>query len=270
MSIRYKYNSLEDFLIANPLNADGSLNDGWNAYFSVKGREIEATILFADITAFSKRTADLSPVETLIFVNNFFSWITAEALQERPGIVDKYIGDMIMVVFSKEFGSKDHFIDALQTARWMAEHDVLSFMPHMGIASGDVIVGYVGTPLKYNASVFGLPVAIAARCANIKPQGTHSASIILPAGLWKDEYSLNDILPPPMYQGPTGERSEMTQVWEILPKRIEKIKNLPDIEIIEIANQVMHHSSITAAEMAKMNLQILKDLGLYRKYENQC
>lgn len=37
----------------------------------IKGREIEATVLFADITSFSSRTADLDPAETLAFVNHF-------------------------------------------------------------------------------------------------------------------------------------------------------------------------------------------------------
>jgi len=70
----------------------------------VKGCEIKATILFADITSFSKRTFGLSPTETLIFVNNFFTWITAEALIVGSGIIDKYIGDEIMIIFSEEFG----------------------------------------------------------------------------------------------------------------------------------------------------------------------
>lgn len=167
--VRYPYRSLEDFLIAKMLTVDGEADDGWGAGFPVKGREIEASVLFADITGFSARTADLDPTETLAFVNHFFAWITAEGLRGRPGIVDKYIGDEIMVVFSKEFGSADPFVDAVQTARWMGENDVFAFLPHVGIASGPVIVGYVGTPLKYNCSVFGAPVAVAARCASVMP-----------------------------------------------------------------------------------------------------
>jgi adenylate cyclase len=62
------------------------------AKFPVKGREIEATVLFADITGFSARTLNLDPTETLASVNHFFAWITAEALRGRLGIVDKYIG----------------------------------------------------------------------------------------------------------------------------------------------------------------------------------
>lgn len=74
-------------------------------------------MLFADITGFSTRTLDLSPAATLVYVQNFFAWITAEALSGRPGIVDKYIGDEVMVVFSTEFGSENPFVDAARAAR---------------------------------------------------------------------------------------------------------------------------------------------------------
>ena len=72
MTIKYKYNSLEDFLTSKPLNIDGELDDGWGAYYPVKGRVIDASIIFCDISSFSKRTSNLNPIETLIFVNNFF------------------------------------------------------------------------------------------------------------------------------------------------------------------------------------------------------
>ncbi|MEQ8754578.1 MAG: adenylate/guanylate cyclase domain-containing protein [Coleofasciculus sp. G1-WW12-02] len=157
--VQYRYNSLEDYLISNPLTVDGTLNDGWGASFPVKGREIEATILYSDISYFSARTLELSSTEILIFVNNFFAWITAEALRETHGIVDKYIGDEIMIVFSKEFGSEDPFKEAVQAASWMSEHDPLGFCPHTGISSGLVTVGYVGTPIKYLA-VYGFLTAI--------------------------------------------------------------------------------------------------------------
>ena len=221
--VKYRYRTLEDFLISNPLSVDGQLDDGWGAAFSVKGREIKAAILFADIACFSRRTLKLSSTETLIFVNNFFTWITAEALRNRLGIVDKYIGDEIMVIFSEEFGSEDSFVDAVQTARWMAEHDVLAFHPHMGIASGVVTVGFVGTALKYDCSVFGVPVALAARCAstrpkppiNTKPQPFVSSSIVFPAGLWKCR-SFEEVFPPEKHRRPDGTIQERPQSWKLL------------------------------------------------------
>ena len=61
MTVRYPYHSLEDFVTANMLTVDAQVDDGWGAAFPVKGREIEATVLFADITGFSARTAEARP-----------------------------------------------------------------------------------------------------------------------------------------------------------------------------------------------------------------
>jgi class 3 adenylate cyclase len=169
MALDRQFRSLEDFLTSTMGHVDGLLDDGAGASFPVKGREVEATVLFADITAFSTRTLGLNPAATLVYVQNFFAWITAEALSGRPGIVDKYIGDEVMVVFSEEFGSEDPFADAVQAAAAMSRHDVHAYQPLVGIASGLVIVGYAGTAFRYNVSVFGAPVALAARCAAVKP-----------------------------------------------------------------------------------------------------
>jgi hypothetical protein len=275
--VKYRYRTLEDFLISNPLSVDGQLDDGWGAIFPVKGREVETTILFADISSFSKRTLELSPTETLIFVNNFFTWITAEALRNRPGIVDKYIGDEVMVIFSEEFGSKDSFVDAVQTARWMAEHDVLAFEPHMGIAGGVVTVGFVGTPLKYDCSVFGVPVALAARCAGIprpvprataKPQPMVSSSIVFPAELWKGR-SFKEILPAEKYRMPDGTIQEQPHSWELLPPRKVRMKNMSDIEIREIVNRTIHIPTQSAEERARESLRVLQRSGNYRQVGTQ-
>lgn len=48
MPVNYNYASLEDFLMSTPATIDGQLDDGWGAKFPVKGREIQATVSFAD------------------------------------------------------------------------------------------------------------------------------------------------------------------------------------------------------------------------------
>lgn len=261
--MKYNYNSLEYFLISHSLTVDGELDDGWGAKFPVKGIELEATILFADISSFSHRTKDLNPTEVLIFVNNYFSWITAEAIKGRPCIVDKYIGDEVMILFSKEFGSSEPFEEALQTARWISENDFLDFRPHIGIANGLVTAGYVGTPVKYNCSVFGNPVTIASRCAGVKTDGLYSSSIVFPADLWHNQ-NLNDLFPPKKYNGPDGKTFEQPHGWQMREARIVDLKNIGKIEIREIVNQVLHRPSQSAQDRAHESLQILQKSGLYR------
>lgn len=263
--IDYRYNSLEDYLISSPLTVDGQLDDGWGAKFPVKGIEIEATILYSDISYFSARTSTLSSTEILIFANNFFSWITAEALQETHGIIDKYIGDEIMIVFSKEFGSEDPFKEAIQAARWMSEHDVLAFCPHIGISSGLVTVGYVGTPLKYSCSVFGTPVTFANRCTSVKPQTEDlvASSIVFPSSEWKNKI-FEEIIPPIKYNFPDGSVQEMPQTWNLLEPRIVNLRNIGDFEIRELVNQCVHIPTLSVEERTKESLKLLRQAGCYR------
>lgn len=261
----YPFHSLEDFLTSRPLHVDGQLDDGWGAAFPVKGREIEATVLFADISRFTERTRSLSPAETLIFVNNFFAWISAEAIRGSRGIVDKYIGDEVMIAYSREFGSEDAFLDALRTARWMAQNDVLAFGPHIGIASGSVIVGYAGTPLRYNCSVFGAPVAVAARCAAVRPERDqpYGASVVFPSSDW-GERQLRDVIEP-QHQEKDGEMVELPYDWELSDPREVIVKNT-SLEVRELVRSGFWVPAPGAnpEERARLGLAELRRAGLYR------
>jgi Adenylate and Guanylate cyclase catalytic domain len=263
------YNSLEDFLVSTTLHVDAIVHDGWGATFPVKGREIDATILFADITSFSERTRDLSPTETLIFVNNFFCWMSAEALRggKGGGIVDKYIGDEMMVVYSKEFGSQDPFAEAAGAAMRMISRDHLGYCPHIGIASGRVTVGYVGTPIRYNCSVFGAPVALAARCASVKVRDEGkwgNVDIVFPAGDWGNR-SIDEISPREKRRMPSGEIIESEQTWEVLAERTVPMKNFPDTSVRGLYwGNVIIPVDHSAAGRARESMQAIRDSGRYR------
>jgi hypothetical protein len=268
MGVRYHFNSLEDFLVSTTLTVDGQLDDGWGALFPVKGREIDATVLFADIAGFSARTENLSPAETLILVNHFFCWMTAEALQGKSAIVDKYIGDEMMIVFSKEFGSADPFADALDVGRRMADRDVLCYAPHIGIASGRVIVGYAGTPVKYNCSVFGAPVTIAARCAGVRYEPKSetdlwSCSIVTPASEW-DGRDFATLFPPRKIPCPDGKIQEQPVSWELMEPRSVPIKNLPDLIIREVVNRAFYMPPGDPVGWVRAAFQELLRAGCYR------
>jgi hypothetical protein len=249
VKIRYKYNTLEDFLISRRLSVDAELEDGGGAHFPVKGIELQATVLFADISSFSERTADMSATETLIFVNNFFSWITVEAIKDQPCIVDKYIGDEVMLLFSQEFGSDDPFVDALQAARRMSQHDALSFRPHVGIASGLVIAGYVGTPVKYSASLFGTPVTLASRCAGVPPP--------------------DDSYRPETYDDPERGAIELPQKWQLCEPRQVDLRNIGKRTIRQIGNKAHYHPQVSAEEMARNGLNVIQRSSQYYRTEGK-
>jgi len=259
--IKYRYNSLEDYLRSHPLDVDGLLDDGFGALFPVKGRLLDAAVLFADMSSFSSRSSELSPIETLILANNFFCWISAEGISGGPGIVDKYIGDEVMVVFSKDFGSEDPLADAIRAGRWMAERDYLGFGLHVGVAVGAAVVGYVGTPLRYNCSVYGTVVTLARRCCQI--QSHAEASIIVPAKAWAGK-KLEEVLPQEKMVGPDGQESYLDLPWEICPVRTETLKDGQELEVLEIARQGITLSPETPQQRARKAFEGLKRDGSYR------
>jgi hypothetical protein len=231
--MKYLFNSLDDFLKSHRLDVDALLDDGGGAPFPIKGRIIDAVVLFADMTSFSTRSSELSPVETLIFANNYFASIFAGGLKGRHGIVDKYIGDEMMVVFSKDFGSEDPLADAVDAARWMVENDALGFYPHVGIAAGEVIVGYVGTPLKYDCSVYGAAVTLAQRCCQIKDA---RGSIVLPTSNWAGR-TLEQTLTKLKLTPPDGKEFELEVSWKVFPPRKAKVKH-QEFEITELMHDI--------------------------------
>jgi Adenylate and Guanylate cyclase catalytic domain len=259
--IKYKYNSLEDYLRSHPLDVDGLLDDGFGAFFPVKGRLMDAAVLFADMSSFSSRSSELSPIETLILANNLFCWISAEGISSGRGIVDKYIGDEVMVVFSKEFGSEDPLADAISAGRWMAEKDYLGFGLHVGVAVGPVVVGYVGTPLRYNCSVYGTVVTLARRCCQIQSQA--EASIILPAKAWAGR-KLEEVLLKEKVGDPDGQQSYIDLPWELRPMRTETLKDGQELEVQEIARQGITLPPETPQQRARKAFEGLKGDGSYR------
>lgn len=256
-----RFHSLDDFLASNVSHIDATLDDGWGFAYPVKGREIEATVLFADISGFSARTLEMSAATTLIYVQNFFAWITQEALRQRPGIVDKYIGDEVMVVFSKEFGSEDPLLEAIQAAAAMSAHDVHAYQPHIGIASGPVIVGYAGTAFRYNVSVFGAPVAMAARCAGVRPNTDEivvSSSIVMPAREWGDR-ALDAAIPPAISGASNGAPGR----FELQDERVVPMKNLGDVAVREIWNTGLWIATQSAEDRAREGLEWIRRANRY-------
>jgi len=174
-------------------------------------------------------------------------------------------------VFSKEFGSEDPFGEAVRVARSMGEDDFFAFVPHIGIASGQVIVGYAGTQVMYNCSVFGAPVALAARCAGIKPNvpettdsgfPAFSCVITFPDAEW-GEHDFDHYFAPRTHIDMDGKTREMANTWKELPARAFKPKNIPELEIRQVVDQGFYIPSASPEDSAK---KIVRDLRRANRY----
>lgn len=154
-----RYVSME---IAEKIMKSGKVN--------LAGEEIQATILFSDIRDFTPISEKLTPVELIRFLNEYFSYITTPITENR-GVINKFIGDAVMAIFSPVFGVEDHQEAALRAALGMRQalKDFNAQKRHpevffgVGVHSGSLVAGNVGTEARLEYTVLGDTVNVASR-----------------------------------------------------------------------------------------------------------
>lgn len=128
-------------------------------------------MLFADIEGFTSLSERLPPSEVVSLLNEYFTVMT-EVVMDHGGMLDKYIGDAMMVVWEGDpvTGAAQAAQAALAMQRelaglqqkWLAEGK-LPLKSRIGISSGRVIVGQIGSPIRQDRTVIGDAVNTAAR-----------------------------------------------------------------------------------------------------------
>lgn len=134
-------------------------------------REHLATILFSDIIGFTRLAERMPPRDMNIVLNRYFSHMT-DIVFHHDGTLDKYIGDGLMAVFGAPMQREDDADRAIQTALNMKRHlanmmDTMredwKFDIRIGINTGRVVSGNIGSPKRMDYTVIGDAVNIASR-----------------------------------------------------------------------------------------------------------
>lgn len=144
-----------------------------NIEIQLGGVSKEATIMFLDIRGFTGLSEKLSPEEVVDFLNTMFNFITKTTL-DNHGSIDKFIGDAAMIIFNAPLDVKEHEYYAVKTALEIQQGMVAIrqsiFEKHgvtvnvgIGINTGTVVVGNIGSFLRIDYTAIGDNVNIAAR-----------------------------------------------------------------------------------------------------------
>lgn len=137
------------------------------------GQKREITILFCDLRNFTGISEKLSPEMLTALLNEILTLLT-EVIFKFGGTVDKYIGDALMAFFNAPLNQPDHAFLACAAAKEMAQRMLEmkdSFQSRygveinigIGINTGEAHVGNLGSEQRFNYSVLGDAVNIAAR-----------------------------------------------------------------------------------------------------------
>ena len=129
----------------------------------------DVTVLFTDIVGFTARTERMGAAATAAFLNDHFQLVTG-CIEAEGGLVDKFIGDAVMALWNTAEAQDDHGLRAMRAAEAIAraiqEDNRRRDEPvrvRIGIHTGPVVVGNIGSATRMNYTVVGDAVNAAQR-----------------------------------------------------------------------------------------------------------
>ena len=243
-----------------------------------KGEEIDAsgerqrlTIFFSDIEDFSTISEKLTPNELSSQISEYLTEMTAIILK-YGGTVDKYIGDSIMAFWGAPNKTLDHATQACLAAiecntrlkilakEWTSQGRP-SFKARIGLNTGDVVVGNIGSDQRLSYTAMGDPVNLASRLEGLNKE--YSTSIIISQSVLNelpDEfvYRLLDIV---VVKGKT----EPVPIYELVSRKGDVTSS--DAEFLEMFGKAVN--SYLEKDWDKAIFRFEKLLGL-RPNDQAC
>lgn len=152
-----------------PTEAAEAAARGDGGALDLGGAKRQVTVLFADVVAFTGFAEKTSPERAVAFLNELFT-ILSEIVFRHDGMVDKFIGDCIMAIFRGPdsaaqalAASEDmHAFVSSNLPRWREAY-AFDVELGIGVASGEVLLGNLGSSTRMEYTAIGDAVNVAAR-----------------------------------------------------------------------------------------------------------
>lgn len=151
--------------------------------FSLGGKQVTASVLFADIRSFTTIAESQAPAESIELLNEYFSMMF-DAITNNKGTVNQLVGDGLMAVFGAPIFSDSHRENAVRAAQQMLEQLKVfnqnrsiqgksQIRIGIGIASGTMVAGYTGTQTRAIYTCIGDTVNLASRIEEYTKEALH-------------------------------------------------------------------------------------------------
>lgn len=206
-------------VVAELLKHEGSASD------ALAGKRALVTIFYSDIRGFTSMSEKLSAEAVYDQLNEYFEAM-CDIIFKYGGYVDKFIGDCIMAIFSAPNPTEDDAVKAVHAA--LEQQEIIEIMAQrwreagkpplavgMGINTGYVVMGNLGSQKRMNYTVIGDAVNTAARLYNVAKGG----QIIISESTWeetKDHFDFRE-LEPVSVKG----KSQPLRTFEVLGRKGE-------------------------------------------------
>ncbi len=150
---------------------------------SLGGERRVMTVLFADIAGFTSISERIPPDELSHMLNEYLTR-ASRIIFKYNGVIDKFIGDAVMAFWNAPINDKNHALNACKAAVELEEEcdrikeelkdlNIEDFSVRVGINTGDMVVGNMGSDMRFDYTVLGDNVNLASRLEGInKEYGT--------------------------------------------------------------------------------------------------
>lgn len=240
---------------------------------SMEGESREMTILFSDVRGFTNIAEGMEPKELSQLMNEFLTPLSRVVYKHR-GTIDKYMGDCIMAFWGAPLTDKDHARNAILSGIEMQqalkvlrprfrERGWPDMQVGVGINTGRVSVGNMGSEVRVAYTVMGDEVNLASRLEGITKQ--YGVDIIVGENT---RHIVNDFLYRELDLVRVKGKDNPEAIYEPVALIREVSKALQDeVKLFHEMRRLYRKQDWEQAELQLMNLQRLTpDLALYRLY----
>jgi adenylate cyclase len=239
------------------------------------GEKRELTVLFSDIRGFTSLSEAMAPEDLVKLMNEYFTVMTDKVFEHR-GSLDKYIGDAIMAIFGAPLAEPQHAALACRTALDMAAalralrdnwraRGIPEIDIGVGINTGPMVVGNMGSASRFNYTVVGDAVNLASRIEHLNKE--YGTSILVSEYTYmpvKEEFPRSREVDRVRVRG----RAQPVRLFELIPEG--RYGALDWLEEYRAAYQVMREGDATRAAGLFASLHARTGDGVSAFHAKQC
>jgi class 3 adenylate cyclase/DNA-binding response OmpR family regulator len=143
------------------------------------GKTVRLTILFVDVQGFTQLSETMEPQHVVSFLNDYMTAMTT-IIEAQGGIIDKFIGDGIMAIFTPQNEADNHALRAVRSGMQMQQKlyelrkhwhtsrpELTGLSIRVGINTGEVVAGNIGSETRMDYTVVGDNVNVASRIETV-------------------------------------------------------------------------------------------------------
>jgi class 3 adenylate cyclase len=148
------------------------------AFAELGGKEIDVTVLFADLADFTTFSEGRTASEVIEMLNGYWEGTVPVVVDREGGLIERFAGDAIMAVFNALDDQPDHALHAARAALAMQEQTQRTAAEHpewprfrIGLNSGSAVIGNVGATGQRSFAAIGDTTNVAARVQAVAKPG---------------------------------------------------------------------------------------------------